>query len=113
MWAGCDFDDACRFARDRQSGQLWALVGVSITFALPEPMTRRRNAGRVHHDRQATAVFRFDGAQWTTDGRAVFNLNPTETIRRYQSRTRAGRVVLRTASACNFRSTVCRMPPLR
>ena len=34
--------------------------------------------------RAATSVFRFDGLRWTTDGRAVFNLNPEETIRRYR-----------------------------
>ena len=31
--------------------------------------------------RAATAIFRVVDAQWSTDGRAVFNLNPTETVR--------------------------------
>ena len=34
--------------------------------------------------RAATAVFFYSDGKWTTDGRAVFNLNPAQTIRRYQ-----------------------------
>ena len=30
--------------------------------------------------REATAVFRFDGRHWDTEGRAIFNLTPTEAI---------------------------------
>ena len=38
----------------------------------------------VSNVRAATAVFNFDGV-WTTEGRAIFNLNPTEAIRHFQS----------------------------
>ena len=34
--------------------------------------------------RSATAVFCFDGERWTTEGRAIFNLSPAETIRFYR-----------------------------
>ncbi len=34
--------------------------------------------------RAATAVFRFDGNDWTTDGRAIFNLNPLQAIEHFQ-----------------------------
>ena len=34
--------------------------------------------------RRATAVFRFTDNRWQTDGRAIFNLSPSETIRFYQ-----------------------------
>ena len=31
----------------------------------------------------ATAVFSFDGEQWWTEGRAVFNLTPQETVEHF------------------------------
>jgi hypothetical protein len=34
-------------------------------------------------ERAATAVFRFDRDHWETDGRAIFNLTPTEAINFY------------------------------
>ena len=34
--------------------------------------------------RAATAVFRVERGIWATDGRALFNLNPTEAIAYYQ-----------------------------
>ncbi len=34
--------------------------------------------------RAATAVFFYDGKKWTTSGRALFNLNPSEAIRHYR-----------------------------
>jgi hypothetical protein len=37
-------------------------------------------------------VFYFDGRNWTTAGKAVFNLNPTEAIEHH--RTRYERVVV-------------------
>ena len=79
-WADCQFDVA--LARDRQSGQLRALVGITITLeASAEDAADEEEAEWSQH--AATAVFYFDGTQWTTDGRAVFNLSPTETIEHY------------------------------
>jgi hypothetical protein len=83
-WADCDFDDGVAFARDRVSGELRALVGVTISFAAIEG-GGMEDVDAVGDLRAATAVFRFDGDHWTTDGRAVFNLNPAETIRWYQN----------------------------
>lgn len=81
-WTDCQFDDAVALARDRQSGQLRALVGITITLAASEEdVSDEREAEWSQH--AATAVFYFDGTQWTTDGRAVFNLSPTETIEHY------------------------------
>ena len=34
--------------------------------------------------RDATAVFRFDGTRWETDGRALFNVTPAEAIHLYR-----------------------------
>jgi hypothetical protein len=83
-WADCDFDDGVAFARDRVSGELRALVGVTISFAAIEG-GGMEDVEAVDDLRAATAVFRFDGNHWTTDGRAVFNLNPAETIRWYRN----------------------------
>src|SRR5687767_9802415 len=35
-WVDCDFDDAVSYARDRHSGRLRALVGVTIRFRAVE-----------------------------------------------------------------------------
>jgi hypothetical protein len=81
LWTSCEFEDSVSFARDRSTGQIRALVGVTIGLASTD--------GFVAFDgepaqREATAVFHFDGQRWMTDGRAVFNLNPEETIRRFR-----------------------------
>ena len=81
-WVGCDFDDDVAYARDRRSGELAALVAVTISFeAIPGgPMEDVEAVGNL---RAATAVFRLGKERWQTDGRAVFNLNPTEAIAYY------------------------------
>jgi hypothetical protein len=83
IWADCDFDDEVIFATDRHSGQLRAFVAVTIGFEADEDgdMDGNPNVGNL---RAATAVFLFDGRQWITEGRAVFNLNPLETVERFQ-----------------------------
>jgi hypothetical protein len=82
-WVDCDFEDAVTYARDRQSGELSALVGVTIRFEAIEggPMEDNPNVGR---QRAATAVFRFNGRAWETNGRAIFNLNPSEAIEHFR-----------------------------
>lgn len=82
-WAHCEFVDAVAFATDRRTGQLRAFVAATIQFeALPDGGLE----GDPHVDdlREATAVFVFEGGEWQTEGRAVFNLNPLETIERFQ-----------------------------
>lgn len=82
-WVDCEFDNGVSFARDRESGDLRALVGVTISFEAIEGggMEDNPNVGNL---RAATAVFRFNGQDWTTDGRAIFNLNPTQAIEHFQ-----------------------------
>lgn len=82
-WTNCEFEDAVAYARDRRSGQLSAFVGVTISFeAIPGgPM---EDVEAVSNLRAATAVFRLADHRWHTDGRAVFNLNPTEAIAYYR-----------------------------
>ena len=82
-WMNCDFDDDVSFARDRRSGRYRALVGVTISF---EAIAGggMEDVEAVSNLRAATVVFRLDGAEWRADGRALFNLNPSEAIARYQ-----------------------------
>lgn len=82
-WVDCEFDDAVEFARERTTGHLRALVGVTIRFEAIEGggMEEVEAVGNL---RAATVVFRLDGSEWETDGRACFNLSPTQTIEHYQ-----------------------------
>lgn len=81
-WVDCDFEDDVAFARGRQNGQLHALVAVTIRFeaTVGGGMEEVEAVGNL---RSATAVFRFDREHWHTDGRAVFNLSPEETIQHF------------------------------
>ena len=81
-WAHCEFADAVAFATDRSTGQLHAFVAATIQFeAIPDGGLE--DNPHVDDLREATAVFRFDGREWQTEGRAVFNLNPLETIEHF------------------------------
>jgi hypothetical protein len=81
-WVNCEFENAVSFARDRQTGELRALVGVTISFEAIEGggMEDNENVGNL---RAATAIFRLSGNQWLTEGRAVFNLNPAQAIQHF------------------------------
>lgn len=82
-WDDCHFEDEAAFATDPDTGQLRAFVSVAIRFRAIEGGEMEDNPN-VDNLRAATAVFQFDGRQWTTEGRAVFNLTPLETIERFQ-----------------------------
>ncbi len=83
LWSDCEFADEVVFATDRATGQLRAFSAVTVSFEAEEggEMEDNPNVGNL---REATAVFHFDGGQWMTEGRAVFNLNPLETVERFQ-----------------------------
>ncbi len=82
-WVDCDFENDVAFARERRTGRLRALVGVSIQFEAVEggPMEEVEAVG---NRKAATVVFRLDGPDWEVDGRALFNLNPAQTIEQFQ-----------------------------
>ena len=96
-WTACEFEDEVAYARDRQTAELAALVGITISFSAIEG-GGMEHVEAVGNLRAATAVFQFREGKWRTDGRAIFNLNPTEAIRHFQSslemvaRDQAGRV---------------------
>jgi hypothetical protein len=83
IWQDCDFENEAAFATDRQTGQLRAFVALTIRFAAApgSPLEDNPNLANL---RAATAVFVFDGRQWITEGRAIFNLNPLEAIQHFQ-----------------------------
>jgi hypothetical protein len=87
-WVDCDFEDRVSFARERATGHLRALVGVTIGFEAVAG-GGMEHVEAVSNLRAATAVFRFDQGAWHSDGRAVFNLNPEETIRHFHQELEA------------------------
>ncbi|HMF13132.1 MAG TPA: hypothetical protein VKE94_12530 [Gemmataceae bacterium] len=82
-WKHCDWQREVLFARDKKSGELTALVGVSIQFEAIEgsDMEGLPAVGNLRH---ASGVFFFRGGRWRTVGRAVFNLNPGEAIEHFK-----------------------------
>jgi hypothetical protein len=82
-WKECGFQPDFLLARDRANGELVALVGVTISF---EAIAGggMEDVEAVGNLRAATAVFNWNGREWRTQGRAVFNLEPREVIDRYR-----------------------------
>lgn len=78
-WVRTEFETEVTFARDRQSGQLRALVGVTIQFeaTVGGDMEDVEAVGNL---RAGTAVFLHDGEQWSTEGRTLYNLDPGEAL---------------------------------
>lgn len=79
-WNDCRFDDDVAYARSRASGELSAFVAVAIHLDIPSDSLTLETTDLDGTSCAATAVFRFDGSHWDTDGRAIFNLTPTEAI---------------------------------
>ena len=82
-WVDCDFEDPVSFARDRHTGRLRALVGVTVRFRAVEGGGMEDNPN-VANLRAASAIFLLDGEDWSTDGRVLFNLNPLQAIEHFR-----------------------------
>jgi hypothetical protein len=82
-WKSCSFQSGLALARDRANGEVVGLVGVTIAFEAIEG-GGMEDVEAVGNLRAATAVFTWDGNDWTTSGRAVFNLEPREVLERYR-----------------------------
>jgi hypothetical protein len=82
-WKECGFQPGLLVARDRANGRLVGLVAVTIRFEAVEGggMEEVEAVGNL---RAATAVFNWNGREWTTQGRAVFNLEPRDVLERYR-----------------------------
>ncbi|MCE9544353.1 MAG: hypothetical protein K8T25_02360 [Planctomycetia bacterium] len=84
-WVNCDFRDEISYARDCDDGTLTALVGVTISFEAIEG-GGMEEVEAVSNLRAATAVFQYDHGQWTTQGRAIMNLEPLEAIQHFRGK---------------------------
>jgi hypothetical protein len=83
-WKQCQWSDLIAWVRDKQTGQLMALVGVTIAFEAIEggDMEGLEAVGNL---RNASAVFFFQDGQWQTGGRVIYNLNPDEAVSHFSS----------------------------
>lgn len=82
-WKQCAFQHRVLFGRDRANGEIVGLVGVTIGFEAV-PGGGMEDVEAVGNLRAATAVFIHNGRQWTTQGKAIFNLEPPEVLERYR-----------------------------
>jgi hypothetical protein len=78
-WKACEWDGTVEFAREKHTGNLAALAGVTIQFEAIEGGDMEGVAA-VGNLRNASAVFFYHRGQWHTTGKAVFNLNPDEAL---------------------------------
>src|SRR5207244_3081742 len=69
-WKDCWFENELELARDRHSGQLVALVPVTIQFEAIEGGDME-GVPAVEYAKNASAVFFFQRGQWLTVGKAV------------------------------------------
>jgi hypothetical protein len=88
-WKSLDWlhpgDAGPTLARDRQSGELVALVPVTVRFEAVEG-SDMEGLPAVGNLRNASAVFFYRRGAWHTTGRAVFNLNPDEALAHFKDR---------------------------
>ena len=83
-WKNIDWESSIEFARERASGRLAALVGVTIQFEAVEGGDME-GLPAVGNLRNASAVFFFHRGRWHTLGKTVFNLNPDEALVHFQN----------------------------
>src|SRR5437588_2111414 len=82
-WKDCDFENEIELARERATGQLVALVSVTIQFEAIEG-SDMEGLPAVGNLRNASAVFYFERGRWRTAGKVVYNLNPDEALEHFQ-----------------------------
>jgi hypothetical protein len=83
-WKDCDWDSIVEFVRERRTGQIAALVGVTIQFEAIEG-GEMEGVAAVGNLRNASAVFFFQKGHWLTVGKAVFNMNPNEALAHFKN----------------------------
>lgn len=83
-WKNIDWESGVEFARERESGRLTALVGITIQFEAIEG-SDMEGLPAVGNLRNASAVFFFHQGRWHTIGKAVFNLNPDEALAHFHN----------------------------
>jgi hypothetical protein len=83
-WKDCQFEPGAHFVRNKQTGEIAALIGVTIAFEAVAGSDLENNPN-VANLRNASAVFFFYKGHWNTVGRAVFNMNPPEAIEHFKN----------------------------
>jgi hypothetical protein len=81
-WKACHWDPGVEFVRERRTGHIAALVGVTIEFEAIEGGDME-GVPAVADQKNASAVFFFHRGHWGTVGKAVFNKNPDEAIQHF------------------------------
>ena len=84
LWKDCQWDAPVEFVREKETGQIHALVSVTIAFEAVVGGDME-NLPAVGNLRNASAVFVFQTGRWLTAGRAIFNMNPDEAVRHFQT----------------------------
>jgi hypothetical protein len=80
-WKSCELVGDPLFATDQKSGEILALAGATIGFeAIPGGDMEEVEA--VGDIRYATVVFIHRVGKWQADGRAIFNLEPSQALER-------------------------------
>ena len=82
-WKHIEWDDGVVFLRSRRTGELAALVGVTVYFE-PIPGEGLEENPNARVPRDATAVFQFTNQHWVATGRVLFNMDPSLAIRHYE-----------------------------
>jgi hypothetical protein len=82
-WTACEWAPAVEFAREKATGRLAALAGVTIQFEAIEG-SDMEGLPAVGNLRNASAVFFFHAGRWHTTGKTVFNLNPDEALEHFK-----------------------------
>jgi hypothetical protein len=82
-WKDCQWGEEVELVRERRTGQIAALAGVTIQFEAVEG-SDMEGLPAVGNLRNASAVFFFHRGHWDTVGKAVFNLNPDEAVEHFK-----------------------------
>jgi hypothetical protein len=83
-WKDCQWGEEVELVRERRTGQIAALAGVTIQFEAVEG-SDMEGLPAVGNLRNASAVFFFHRGHWDTVGKAVFNLNPNEAVEHFKN----------------------------
>jgi hypothetical protein len=87
-WKSCEFGSDFELVRDRRSGELTALVPVTIAFEAI-PGSDMEGLPAVGNLRTGCAVFTWRERRWITAGRALLNLSPAEALRHFANQYEA------------------------
>jgi hypothetical protein len=82
-WTQCQWSEQIEWVRDKQTRQLLALIGVTISFEAIEG-GEMEGVEAVGNLRDASAVFVFD-REWKTAGRVIFNLAPADAVEHFKA----------------------------